>query len=427
MGLQAARVIARDLASHPMFTSSDIPLVITLVALLLFAVFLAAAEASLLRVPSVRARSLAESGERGRLLDLVERLPQVLNLILFLALLAQIGSATVTGILAQRWFGNLGVTIASVVLTLVLFIYGEAIPKTYAVRHAERTARFVAGPITVLERALRPLVGLLVWVADIQLPGKGITTSATVTEDELKLLAVEAANEGEITEIDRDLIDRVFRFGDREVDDVMVPRPDIVAIDRTTSIDEAVTIALRSGHRRLPVFDSDLDHIEAVVQLRDLIEARDRGVTDVDSVAYPPLVVPESKRISGLLADMQEQNNHMAVVVDEYGVTVGIVTIEDVVEELLGSISEAPDRPNIQQLGPGRWRLVGSLPVEDLATELGMEIPEGEWNTAAGMMLGVAGQLLTRGSTVEVDGYRMTVQDLKRRRIITIDVRAPSV
>jgi len=410
-----------------MFTSSDIPLVITLVALLLFAVFLAAAEASLLRVPSVRVRSLAESGERGRLLDLVERLPQVLNLILFLALLAQIGSATVTGILAQRWFGNLGVTIASVVLTLVLFIYGEAIPKTYAVRHAERTARFVAGPITVLERALRPLVGLLVWVADIQLPGKGITTSATVTEDELKLLAVEAANEGEITEIDRDLIDRVFRFGDREVDDVMVPRPDIVAIDRTTSIDEAVTIALRSGHRRLPVFDTDLDHIEAVVQLRDLIEARDRGVTDVDSVAYPPLVVPESKRISGLLADMQEQNNHMAVVVDEYGVTVGIVTIEDVVEELLGSISEAPDRPNIQQLGPGRWRLVGSLPVEDLATELGMEIPEGEWNTAAGMMLGVAGQLLTRGSTVEVDGYRMTVQDLKRRRIITIDVRAPSV
>ena len=410
-----------------MFTSSDIPLVITLVALLLFAVFLAAAEASLLRVPSVRVRSLAESGERGRLLDLVERLPQVLNLILFLALLAQIGSATVTGILAQRWFGNLGVTIASVVLTLVLFIYGEAIPKTYAVRHAERTARFVAGPITVLERALRPLVGLLVWVADIQLPGKGITTSATVTEDELKLLAVEAANEGEITEIDRDLIDRVFRFGDREVDDVMVPRPDIVAIDRTTSIDEAVTIALRSGHRRLPVFDTDLDHIEAVVQLRDLIEARDRGVTDVDSVAYPPLVVPESKRISGLLADMQEQNNHMAVVVDEYGVTVGIVTIEDVAEELLGSISEAPDRPNIQQLGPGRWRLVGSLPVEDLATELGMEIPEGEWNTAAGMMLGVAGQLLTRGSTVEVDGYRMTVQDLKRRRIITIDVRAPSV
>jgi putative hemolysin len=124
---------------------------------------------------------------------------------------------------------------------------------------------------------------------------------------------------------------------------------------------------------------------------------------------------------------MQEQNNHMAVVVDEYGVTVGIVTIEDVAEELLGSISEAPDRPNIQQLGSGRWRLVGSLPVEDLATELGMEIPEGEWNTAAGMMLGVAGQLLTRGSTVEVDGYRMTVQDLKRRRITSIDVRAPSV
>ena len=408
-----------------MFSSADIPLLVALVALLLLAVFLAAAEAALLRITEIRARALAARGGRhsARLLHLVERLPQVLNLILLLALLAQIGSATITGILAQRWFGNIGVTIASVVLTIVLYIYGEAIPKTYAVRHAERTAKFVSAPIAFLERVFRPLVSLLVWVADIQMPGKGVTTSATVTEDELRLLAVEAADEGEITEIDRHLIDRVFRFGDREVDDIMVPRPDIVAVEGSTPLSEALQTALEAGHRRLPVYTGDMDNIDGVVRLRDLIEARDRGETTLTPLTYEPLVVPESKRVSGLLADMQEQNNHMAVVVDEYGVTVGIVTIEDVAEELLGSISDEPARPDLRQVGPGHWDIAGSLPVEDLAAELGVEIPEGEWNTAAGLMLGVAGRLLRPGATVDVDGYEMKVETVRRRRITRISIR----
>ncbi|HXV71218.1 MAG TPA: hemolysin family protein [Acidimicrobiia bacterium] len=410
-----------------MFSSADIPLLVVLIALLLLAVFLAAAEAALLRITEIRARALATRGDRrsARLLHLVERLPQVLNLILLLALLAQIGSATITGILAQRWFGNIGVTIASIVLTIVLYIYGEAIPKTYAVRHAERTARFVTPTIAFLERVFRPVVSLLVWVADIQMPGKGVTTSATVTEDELRLLAVEAADEGEITEVDRHLIDRAFRFGDREVDDIMVPRPDVVAVDGATPLAEALLTALEAGHRRLPVYAGDMDNIDGVVRLRDLIEARDRGETDLAPLIYEPLVVPESKKVSGLLADMQEQNNHMAVVVDEYGVTVGIVTIEDVAEELLGSISDDPARPDFRHVGPGRWDVAGSLPVEDLAAELGMEIPDGEWNTAAGLMLGVAGRLLRPGASVEVDGFEMKVQTVRRRRITRISIRRP--
>jgi CBS domain containing-hemolysin-like protein len=408
-------------------SSADIPLVIALIALLLLAVFLAAAEAAVLRVTEIRARSLADSGDRKarRLLSLVERLPQVLNLILLLALLAQIGSATITGILAQRWFGNLGVTIASIVLTIVLFIYGEAIPKTYAVRHAVRTAMFVAAPIAFLERLFRPLVSLLVWIADIQMPGKGITTSATVTEDELRMLAIEAADEGEITEVDRQLIDRVFRFGDRRVDDIMVPRPDIVAVEQDTPLQQALDVALQAGHRRIPIYVDDLERIEGVVRLRDLIPALDAGVADLRSIAYAPLVVPESKRVTGLLADMQEQNNHMAVVVDEYGVTVGLVTIEDVAEELLGSISDEPATPTLEHVGKGRWRVAGSMPVEDLESELGMQVPEGEWNTAAGLMIGVAGSLLKPGSTVEIDVFTLTVETVRGRRITTILIDGP--
>ncbi|MFP4074822.1 MAG: hemolysin family protein [Actinomycetota bacterium] len=405
--------------------AADLPLLILLIFLLLGAVFLAAAEASLLRVNEARARTEAETGGKTavRLLHLVERLPEVLNLILLLALLAQIGSATVTGILAQRWFGNVWVTIASIVLTIFLYIYGEAIPKTYAVRHSMRTAKFVAAPIAFLERLFRPVVGLLVWIADIQMPGKGITTSSAVTEDELRLLAVEAADEGEITEGDRVLIDRVFRFGDRRVDDIMVPRPDIVAVEARTPVDEPLEVALDAGHRRLPIYVDDLENITGVVRLRDLIAAREEGPTDLNAIAFEPLVVPESKRVSDLLTDMQDQSNTMAVVVDEYGVTVGIVTVEDVAEELLGSISEDESLPDVQSLGNGRWLVAGSTPVEDLRYELGMELPKGEWNTVAGMMLGLAGEILKPGSVVEVDGRPFKVESVRGRRItrVTID------
>ncbi len=406
-------------------SSGDLPLVLVLVLALLAAVFLAAAEASLLRISEFRARSLAEAGDRRaqRLHHLLMRLQAVLNMILLLALLAQIGAATVTGVLAQRWFGNLGVTIASVALTVVLFIYGEAIPKTFAVTHAERTALAVAGPVALLERIFRPLVSLLVWIADIQLPGKGISTSPTVTEDELRLLAGRAAHEGEITGHDHELIERVFRFGDRSADDIMIPRPDIVAIEISTHLDEAIETALRSGHRRLPVYEETPDDVIGVVKLRDMVKSRDRGGAALAELVFPPLVVPESKSISSLLEEMQQQQTHLAIVVDEYGALAGLVTVEDVAEELLGTISEEPGAPGIEEMGEHRWRVAGSLPVEDLE-QLGLSVPEGDWNTVAGLMVGLAGRLLRTGDSVETDGFRLTVDAVARRRVTRVFVES---
>jgi putative hemolysin len=190
-------------------------------------------------------------------------------------------------------------------------------------------------------------------------------------------------------------------------------------------LQQALDVALQAGHRRIPIYVDDLERIEGVVRLRDLIPALDAGVADLRSIAYAPLVVPESKRVTGLLADMQEQNNHMAVVVDEYGVTVGLVTIEDVAEELLGSISDEPATPTLEHVGKGRWRVAGSMPVEDLESELGMQVPEGEWNTAAGLMIGVAGSLLKPGSTVEIDVFTLTVETVRGRRITTILIDGP--
>jgi CBS domain containing-hemolysin-like protein len=406
--------------------SADIPLLVLLGVALVAAVFFAAAEASLLRVSEFRARSLAEDEDdprAHRLRVLLGRLPEVLNLILLLALMAQIGAAALTGVLAQGWFGSVGVTAATILLTIVLFVYGEAIPKTFAIRHAERTALWVAGPITVIERLFRPLVALLVWIADIQLPGKGIETAPTVTESELRLLAGRAAHEGEITGHDQTLIERAFVFGDRSADDIMIPRPDIVALDATVGLDDAIDTALRAGHRRLPVYAETLESIIGVVKLRDMIQARDQGGATLGELASPPLLVPESKSLSALLEEMQATRTHLAIVIDEYGVTTGLVTVEDVAEELLGTISEEPGAPEFEQLGEGRWRVAGSLPVEDLAN-IGMTIPEGDWNTAAGLMVGLAGRLLEVGDAVDSGGYRLRVEAAARRRVTRISIEA---
>jgi putative hemolysin len=402
-------------------------LVVLLVVAFLAAVFLAAAETALLRMSPVRAASLSASGMRGaRVLEsLLADLPRVLSAILLSALLTQITAATVTGILADRWFGSLGVTIASVALTVVLFIYGEAIPKTYSVRHTDRVALALALPIRILERILRPIVVALVWLADLQMPGRGVTTSPTVTEDELRRLASHAAVEGEITETDRDLIERAFRFGDRRVDDVMVPRTDIVAVRSADSAERAMAVALRSGHRRLPVHDATIEEITGVVSLRDLaaIPETRRPSVECGAVASEPLVTPESKRIFALLEEMQHTGIHMAVVIDEFGGTAGIVTLEDIAEELLGSLrEEGSGAPAIMPLGEGRWSVDASTPVEDLEAVTGAALPDGDWNTVAGLVMGLAGKVPAVDERVTTDGLTMRIVTVRGRRIRRVEV-----
>lgn len=404
---------------------SDGTLVVAFVTLFVLGAVIAAGETSLIRTPHSRAADLAETGRRGgrRLLALADRLPKVLNAVLLAALLSQIGAATIVGILAARWFGAAGVTIASVALTVVLFVYAEAIPKTFAVQHSDRVALALSGPLTVLEVVLRPVVSVLVWFADLQMPGKGITTSPTVTEGELRSLARRAAKEGEISHDDSHLIERAFRLGDRKVDDIIVPRADIVGVDAGTSVEDALAVAVGAGHRRIVVFGPSPDEIVSVVRLRDLVAV---GPAERDGpvgmLGAPPLVVPETKRVLDLLREMQATRNHLAVVVDEYGATAGLVTIEDIVEELVGSVSDDDTSAPVVELGPGRWSVDGLLPVEDLEALVGEPMPEGGWNTVAGLVMGVAGRVPGTGDEVEVAGLVIKVVKARRRRVVRLEV-----
>lgn len=404
--------------------SADLGLVIGLGVAFISSIFLSAAETALLRISPIRALSLeAAHGASGRrLARLVSRLPNVLNAVLLWALLAQITAATLAAIIADRWFGSLAVSLVSVGLTVLLFIYGEAIPKTYAVRHPDRVGLVIALPVEWLELCLRPLVSALLWIADLQMPGKGIKTAPTVTEDELRRLAIRAAHEGEITPDDVDLIERAFRLGDQRADDIMVPRPDIVSVSSDTPVDEALEVLLDSGHRRLPVFDVSEDDIGAFVKLRDLIRVPfdRRSEVTVGSIATQCLIVPASNRVTELLSDMQSSGIHLAIIVDEFGGTDGLVTVDDITEELIGSLTG--DEP-IVPIGVQAWSLDAMVPIQDLADLIGAEVLEQDVNTVAGFAMKLAGQIPAIGDEVAFGDYVIRVTGLRRHRITRVEIK----
>jgi len=406
--------------------ATDLALLLLLLVLLIAAFVLGASEAALLRVQRVRVEVAAAEGDRrsARLMHLLDDLPQVLNTVLLVVLLVQIGAATVVGMLSGRHFGNLGVTIASVALTVVLFVYAEAIPKTYAVRHPYRVARATQPILSALTLVLRPVVSVLVWFADLQAPGSGIAASTTVTEDELRRLASHAAVEGSIDESDRELMERAFEMGDRTVDEILTPRTDMVAVGAETTIAEALDVAIHSGHRRLPVFQDDLDHIRGVVRLRDLAAA----ITDspdalVTAVATRELVVPETKRVIELLSEMQTAGVYLALAIDEHGGTAGIVTIEDVVAELVGRVSDEGEvlNPMIRSMGRGRWHVDAATDVDDLESETGVALPDGEWHTVGGLVIGVAGRIPDVGEMFAFEGLTITILDAAPQRVASVE------
>lgn len=406
---------------------TNLVLAIILVALVAVAAFLAAAETSLIRVRRTAVEVEATQGDRAaaRLLRLLGDLALVMNTVLLAVLLAQVGAATVMGLIANDLFGNLGITLASVGLTVVMFVYAESIPKTIAVRHPLVVAKAVTVPVAALTWLLRPIVRLLLAFADLQAPGRGIAGPGGVSEQELRRLAAEAERAGEISSEDLELMERAFRFGDETVEQILVPRTDVVAIPGSAAVAEALEMAIAGGYRRIPVYEGDLDNITGVVLLRDLVGGvSDGGTGTVKDLARPVLLVPESGRVNELLRMMQEAGRHFAVAVDEHGGTAGIVTIEDVVEELLGEVADEGELRTtpIRPLGGDRWLVDARIGLFEFAEELEVEVPDGEWTTVGGLVVGLAGRIPKPGDRLEAQGLEFAVVAATRTRVLRVEV-----
>ncbi|MHB8439031.1 MAG: hemolysin family protein [Acidimicrobiales bacterium] len=419
---------APELLAAAHFGISDIVLLVVVVILLTGSAGLALAETSLTRVNRVKAMSLEDEGRRGsrQLVRLVGHPEAFLNTVLLLVLICQLVAATLVGILADRLFGALGVVIAAVFEVIVIFVLAEALPKNWAVQNPERAALASAPVVDALVRfpLLRFVARGLIGLADLLLGPRG--RAATVSESELLAMADAAMEDAVIETEERELIHSIIEFGDTIVREVMRPRPDMVSVDADHPVSDALGAAMTAGYSRLPVQTGNIDDIVGIAYAKDLIRAEraGQGGHAVRDFVRPAHFVPETKRVAALMREMQDKKFHQAVVVDEYGGTAGLVTLEDLIEELVGEIVDEYDdeEPPVQRIGDSDLSVTARLAVDELNEMLETELPEGEWDTIGGLLFNVLGRVPTAGEAVEVDDVTLVAEKVTGNRIDRVRV-----
>ncbi len=419
-------------------TTVDIWMLVAIFMLLLALIFLALAEMSLSQMTRPRANALAESGSRsGKALAMMAENPTMwVNPLLLTVNVFQTVQATLTGIVAGRLFGATGVAVGVMLNVVVFFVLAEAVPKTYAVLYPVRGAMITGRPIALLVRfwPLRAASSLLIKLTNVIVKGEGLKLGPFVAEQEFLGIVEAAAKDSVIEHEERELIKSVIEFGDTTVREIMVPRPDVVHVDDHLMVHEALDMAVREGFSRLPVMrkdENDEDDVIGVVTVKDLIvaERSGKGGEQIDSLVRAVDVVPEGKPVADVMRSMQASKFHMVMVADEYGSIIGLVTLEDCLEELVGEIVDEHDdeeEPAFRKVGPGEYLFIGSLPISELNEHLGVRVPDEEYDTVGGYVFGVLGHVPEVGESVTIDGWLLSVELLDGRRIQQLRARASS-
>jgi len=387
---------------------------------------LGASEVSITRVNRVRAYRFVEEKRRGAssLSKVAENPAPYLNVVLLLTLMATIGGTTIATSLAVRLFHGAGEIVATVAMTLLLFVFAEVTPKTFAIQQTDRVALVLAPLIVGLGRLVGPLATGLVKLANVIMPGKGLPQGPFITENEIRALAQVASDEEQIEEEEKELIHSIFEFGDTIVREVMRPRPDIVAVEADKTLNDVQALVLRHGFSRIPVFQEDLDIVVGFVFAKDVLKALYQGQADMPltDIVRPAHFVPESKKVADLLREMQQEKFHIALVTDEYGSVSGLVTLEDLLEELVGEITDEYDReePPVVDLGNGVYRVDGRLGIDEVNELLHTEFPDEEWDTVGGLMLGLLGSIPEQGEEVTYQDLVFKAEKVNGRRIAKV-------
>ena len=414
-------------------TSTEVLPLVSAVGFVVLAGLFGSLEAALSRVSRVRVEELVREGRGGanRLAQVLSDPPRSLNLLLLLRLLFELAAAgVVVSYSIDRISGSTAVVVAVAVMTVVSYVFIGVAPRTIGRQQAERVALLGSGVALALTKVFGPLPRLLILVGNALTPGKGFREGPFSSEAELRDLVELAQERGVVERAERDMINSVFELGDTIVREVMVPRTDIVSIERGKTVRQALNLALRSGFSRIPVVGDNADDVLGVAYLKDLVRkerAEGGGAVKVEDAMREPVFVPESKPVDQLLREMQTALGHIAVVVDEYGGTAGLVTIEDVLEEIVGEITDEYDReaPPVEELDDDTRRVTARLPVEDLEELYGVELPHDDVETVGGLMAMMLGRVPIPGATVEVAGLVLVAESAKgrRNRIGTVLVR----
>jgi putative hemolysin len=400
---------------------------VLLVVCLLFSAFFSSSETAFVSLQRVRIQHLVDSNVRGakRVADMIARPEKLLSTVLFGNTLVNTAAAAISTALAINFWGEQGVVYATLGITAFLLIFTETTPKTVATQHTERVAMLFARPLAFISWLFTPFVIILSWIAIgfARLFGGTAASLSIARPEEIRTMIALGEKEGTMEEAEAEMLHKVFDFGDRPVREVMVPRPEVIAIEQSARISDFLSLYAESPLSRFPVFQENMDNVVGILSVKDVLMAEAREtITDystIDELVRPPYFAPETKRIDELFAEMRDNNFRMCVVVDEYGGTAGIVSLSRLVEEIVGPVGDelAEVEKDFEVINEYTFQVDGSMRIEEANEEMELDLPEGDYETLAGFVLHLLGHIPAANEQLRYKGLKLVITEVRGRKI----------
>ena len=399
---------------------------------LMATMFFSAAEMAFIAANRLRLRHMAEEGSKiaARYLEAFSRPERILSTAMMGVTISHIVASSITTVVLLPKFGGWAWLVATAVITPLMLVFGEIIPKAFAREWATSLILRLFRPLRWASALLVPFVftaNLIVSSVLRLFGGPRADTRHFVSREELKALLAMEPGEAEVTTQEAEMIDKIFDLGDTTVREIMVPLVEVAMLPETATTDDAIALVQRRGFSRIPIYRQRETNIVGVVGAMDIL-ARGGEVARLTDLMRPPVYVPETKRIDDLLREMQHARNHMAVVVDEYGGSTGVVTLEDILEEIVGEIHDEHDRApaSVERLPDGSFLVAARTNLEELNEALDWTLPKRDYETVAGLVLSTLHRIPRRGEDFQVDGYTITVLEADERHVTAVKITPPS-
>jgi putative hemolysin len=403
---------------------------IFLIILLVLSAFFSSSEAALMSLNRLRILYLAKRSKKARLINhLLEQRKKTISTILVGNNFVNVAASSVATALAMALWGNNGILYATIFITLVLLIFCEISPKIYAGRFPEKIAFMVIHPIRWCMRLLQPIVSATNFLADLLLRfvyPREVTKVPLISEEEILVAISIGEEEGVVEKEESKMLMSIFDLANTSVKEIMIPRTEMICIEEKTPYAEVIRIINQSGRSRIPVYRDSIDNIIGAIHSRDLLDFHESPQAfSLTKVMRPPFFIPESKKVLSLLADFKEGKMHLALVIDEYGGIEGLVTLEDVLEEIVGDIMDEYDRKKdwIEYLPDGRILVDGHTSIREINKSLNTHIPHEEFQTLSGLIMNQLGHIPVHGEYVSYEGYLLTVHSMRRQRISKVEIQ----
>lgn len=405
---------------------------VALIVLLLFSAFFSASETALSCVNRIRMKNKADDGDKKaqRVLGLSEDYDRTLSAILIGNNVVNLTASSLSTLIATTLLGQQGAAIATAIITVLVLIFGEILPKSFAKENAEKVSASISGPLYIIKTLLSPLVWIFVQIKRIFTGNRSseLNVQPSVTQEELKTIIDTVGEEGVLDRQETDIIQSVIEFDDTAVQDILTPRVDMAAISSGAPSEELLQLCVEGGYSRIPVYEGSIDHIVGVIHVKDVLAALAAGRTLIPSeLMSDVLFVYRSKRIKELLAEFRRSQQHIAIVTDEHGGVLGLVTMEDILEELVGDIRDESDKEeiDIRELSENSWLVEGDVDIEDFFDAIGFADKEFEcdYNSVGGWALEVLGHIPEAGEHFSYKELEVEVRGVHERRIESLFIR----